>query len=158
MSGIFKFDYENQCSKFNLHIMNPTKITIGATISEDPKKVWDYYNMPEHITKWNFASDDWHCPKAQNDLRVGGKLKSRMEAKDGSFGFDFEGIYKEVVPFKKIEFTMPDGRYVTTTFDDLGEQTKVTTTFDAENQNPLDMQKAGWQQILNNFKSYVESN
>ncbi|MFC4721638.1 SRPBCC family protein [Geojedonia litorea] len=138
--------------------MNPTKITIGATISADTKKVWTYYNTPEHITKWNFASDNWHCPKAQNDLRVGGKLSSRMEAKDGSFGFDFEGIYKEVIPFKKIEFTMQDGRYVSTTFANLEEKTEVSTTFDAENQNPIDLQKAGWQQILNNFKNYVETN
>lgn len=138
--------------------MNKTKITIETTISSDVKKVWNYWTEPKHITKWNFASDDWHCPKAENDLRVGGKLKSRMEAKDGSFGFDFEGVYDEVVVQKKIAFTMPDSRQVITHFENLADKTKVTTTFDAENENPVEMQRAGWQTILNNFKKYVESN
>lgn len=138
--------------------MNKTKINIETLISADVQKVWDYYSAPEHITKWNFASDDWHCPSAENDLRVGGKFKSRMEAKDGSFGFDFEGVYDEVVNQKKIAYTMPDGRQVTTDFESDGGRTKVTTTFDAENENPIEMQKTGWQTILDNFKKYVESN
>ena len=138
--------------------MNTTKITIETMISADAQKVWDYWSKPEHITKWNFASDDWHCPKAENDLRVGGKLSSRMEAKDGSFGFDFEAIYNEVIDQKKITYTMTDGRQATTNFENQGGKTKVSTTFDVENENPVEMQKTGWQSILNNFKKYVESN
>lgn len=138
--------------------MNETKITIEAFISVDVKKVWDNYTKPEHITKWNFASDDWHCPSAENDLRVSGKFKSRMEAKDGSFGFDFEGVYDEVTPQKKIAYTMTDGRQAITHFESQGNSTKVTTTFDAESQNSVELQKNGWQAILNNFKKYVESN
>src|SRR4051795_6376708 len=138
--------------------MAATKITVDAVINADTKKVWDYWTKPEHITKWNFASDDWHCPKAENDLRVGGKMNSRMEAKDGSFGFDFEGTYDEVIDQKKITYTMADGRQATTNFENLGGKTKTTTTFDAENQNPVEMQKGGWQAIMNNFKKYTESN
>jgi uncharacterized protein YndB with AHSA1/START domain len=138
--------------------MSNTKITIEAEVFADTKKVWDCYTLPEHITKWNFASEDWHCPKAENDLRVGGKFKSRMEAKDGSFGFDFEGIYDEVIDLKKIAYTMLDDRQAITTFENLDGKTKVTTTFDAESQNSVDMQRMGWQAILNNFKKYVESN
>ena len=138
--------------------MNVTKITIESIISANTNKVWDYYTLPEHITKWNFASDDWHCPKAENDLRVGGKLKSRMEAKDGSFGFDFEAIYDEVVNHKKISYNLTDGRQVITVFENQNGKTKVTTTFDAETQNSVELQRNGWQAILDNFKKYVESN
>ncbi len=138
--------------------MSNTKITIETTINADVNKVWDFYVAPEHITKWNFASDEWCCPSAENDLRVGGKFKSRMEAKDGSFGFDFEGVYDEVVDRGKISYTMPDSRQVITNFESLGEKTKVTSAFDAENENPVEMQRAGWQSILNSFKKYVESN
>ena len=138
--------------------MSGAKITIETEISAEKEKVWEYYIEPEHITKWNFASDDWHCTKAVNDLRVGGKFTSRMEAKDGSFGFDFEGIYDEVTENQKIAYTMPDGRQAITAFDLIGNKTKVTTTFNAENENPVDMQRTGWQTILNNFKKYVEVN
>jgi len=138
--------------------MNVTKITIESIISASTKKVWDYYTLPEHITKWNFASDDWHCPKAENDLRVGGKLKSRMEAKDGSFGFDFEAIYDEVINHKKISYNLTDGRQVIIVFENQNGKTKVTTTFDAETQNSVELQRNGWQAILDNFKKYVESN
>ncbi|MFO7526557.1 MAG: SRPBCC family protein [Ignavibacteriaceae bacterium] len=138
--------------------MNATKIKIETTISADVKKVWDYFNKPEHITNWNNASDDWHCPKAENDLRVGGKLKSRMEAKDGSFGFDFEAMYDDVIQQKKIAYTMADGRQASTEFENHNGKIKVTTIFDAENDNPIDMQRAGWQAILDNFKKYVEAN
>ena len=138
--------------------MNATKITIESIISANTNKVWDYYTLPEHITKWNFASDDWHCPKAENDLRVGGKLKSRMEAKDGSFGFDFEAIYDEVINHKKISYNLTDGRQVITFFENQNGKTKVTTTFDAETQNSVELQRNGWQAILDNFKKYVESN
>ena len=138
--------------------MNTTKITVETIISADTPKVWEYYVTPKHITKWNFAADDWHCPKAENDLRVGGKLKSRMEAKDGSFGFDFEAIYDEVIEHKKISYTMTDGRQATTNFENLNDKTKVSITFDAENENPVEFQRSGWQAILNNFKKYVEAN
>ena len=135
---------------------NTEKITVQATIAADGEKVWEYWTKPEHITKWNFASDDWHCPHAENDLRVGGKLTSRMEARDGSFGFDFEGVYDEIIDGKKIVYTIADGRQVVTDFENAGNATKVTTVFDAENENPIDMQRAGWQAILDNFKRYVE--
>ena len=138
--------------------MNATKITVQATISADSGKVWEFYTNPKHITKWNFASDDWHCPSAENDMRVGGKYKARMEAKDGSFGFDFEATYDEVVGKDKFTYTMPDGRQVTTRFERLGDKTKVIITFDAESENSEEMQRGGWQAILDNFKKYVEAN
>lgn len=138
--------------------MNATKIKIETTISADVRKVWDYLNKPEHITKWNFAVDDWHCPSSENDLRVGGKLKSRMEAKDGSVGFDFEAVYDEVVDYKKISYMMTDGRQAVTEFENQNGKTKVTTTFDAESENSVELQKTGWQAILDNFKKYVEAN
>ncbi len=138
--------------------MSITKITIHSTISADSKKVWDFYTNPKHITKWNFASDEWHCPKAENDMRVGGRYNSRMEAKDGSWGFDFEAIYDEVVDEKTFTYTMTDGRKVTVDFKRNGSNTHVTVTFDAESENPVDMQRDGWQAILNNFKKYAEEN
>lgn len=137
--------------------MNFTKITINTVIVADIQKVWDYYNSPEHITQWNHASDDWHCPKAENDMKIGGTYLTRMEAKDGSFGFDFKAIYDEIIPMAKVAYTLEDERKVVTTFEKQGEQTKVTTVFDAEGMNPIDMQKAGWQAILNNFKRYTET-
>lgn len=137
--------------------MDTKKITVETIVSASPGKVWEYWNNPEHITKWNYASDDWHCPAAENDLRPGGKLRSRMEARDGSFGFDFEAVYDEVVDRKKIAYTMGDGRKAVTHFEDLGGQTKVTTTFDAENENPVEMQRGGWQAILDNFKKHAEA-
>lgn len=138
--------------------MTFSKIRIEAIISSPPKKVWTYWTEPEHITKWNFASEDWHCPKASNDLKVGGKYSARMAAKDGSFGFDFEAIYEEVTFQKKITYTMMDGRKATTEFESFGDKTKVTTLFDAEKEHSEDMQKNDWQSILNNFKKYVEGN
>lgn len=133
-----------------------TKITVETIVSADLTKVWNAYTSPEHITKWNFASEDWHCPKAENDIRVGGKYMAKMEAKDGSFAFDFEAVYDEVIDQEQFTYTMPDGRAVTTSFEAKDGQTKVTTVFDAEQQNPADMQQQGWQAILNNFKKYVE--
>lgn len=135
-----------------------SKITIESVVAAPTKKVWESWNDPKHITKWNFASDDWQCPQAKNDLKPGGKYSARMEAKDGSFGFDFEATYDEVIDQKKITYTMSDGRQATTQFADLGGKTKVTTTFDAEAENPEEIQKQGWQAILNNFKNYVEKN
>lgn len=134
------------------------KIKIETLVFGDENKVWEYWTKPEHITKWNFASDDWHCPSAENDLQIGGKFSSRMEAKDGSFGFDFWGIYDEIIPHKKIAFTMGDGRKAETNFDKQNDRIKITTIFDAENENPIEMQKFGWQAILNNFNKHVEEN
>jgi len=132
------------------------KISIAATVAATPQKVWECWTQPKHIVNWNFAHESWCCPRAENDLRVGGKMNSRMEAKDGSFGFDFEAIYDEVENLTKISYTMGDGRQATTLFEKLGEKTKVTTTFDAEGSNPVEMQRDGWQAILNNFKNYTE--
>ncbi|XCF05872.1 SRPBCC family protein [Tamlana crocina] len=133
------------------------KITIEATIDRPIESVWAYYNQPEHIVNWNFASEDWHCPKAEIDLKVNGKMKSRMEAKDGSFGFDFEATYNIISEFKKIVYTIEDGRTVNIDFKDENGKTKVSVVFEAENMNPVDMQRDGWQAILNNFKAYAES-
>lgn len=136
--------------------METTKITVQSTIQADTQKVWDFYTLPEHIIGWNFASDDWHCPRATNDLRVGGKFSARMEAKDGSYGFDFNTLYDEVEVHEKIAYTMEDGRKAAITFSGENGATLVTVTFDAENQNDLEMQRSGWQAILDNFKKYVE--
>ena len=138
--------------------MSTTKITIETTIGANPKKVWDLWNKPEHIPQWNFADPSWHCPSAKNDLKVGGKLQSRMEAKDGSFGFDFEATYDEVVDKKRIAYTIADGRKVETDFSETGGKTKIVTVFEAESQNPVEMQQGGWQAILESFKKYAEAN
>lgn len=137
--------------------METTKITIQATVSADRQKSWDYYTQPKHITKWNFATEDWQCPTASNELRVGGKYNARMEAKDGSAGFDFEAIYTEIVDGESFIYTMTDGRQVNVTLESRGNQTEIIVTFDAEKRNQLEMQKNGWQAILNNFKKYVET-
>ena len=137
--------------------MSNKKITVEATVAAEVNKVWDHWTKPEHITKWNFADDSWHCPRAENDLRVGGKYSARMEAKDGSFGFDFEAIYEEVIENKKLVYTMTDGRSATTTFEDRGGSTDIKIVFDAEDENPIEMQQSGWQAILDNFKKYTEA-
>ena len=134
------------------------QITISSTVKATKSKAWEFYTSPEHITQWNFADPSWHCPSASNDMRVGGKYVARMEAKDGSFGFDFEAVYDEVINQKKITYTMGDGRVATTDFEDLGSTTKVATTFDAETENDVEMQRTGWQAILDNFKKYAETN
>ncbi|MBS1687956.1 MAG: SRPBCC family protein [Bacteroidetes bacterium] len=135
-----------------------TKITIESVINAPVEKVWQLWSAPEHITKWCSASDDWHTPRAENDLRTGGAFSSRMEAKDGSFGFDFGGVYDNVQTHELIEYTIGDGRKVSTHFTTEGKGTKVVQTFEAENENPAEMQRAGWQAILDNFKKYVEAN
>lgn len=137
--------------------METTKVTVQATINADKRKVWNYYNTPEHITKWNFADPSWQCPNAENDMKVGGKYRARMEAKDGSFGFDFEAIYSDIVDGEQFTYGL-DGRTVNVIFKTLANQTEVVVSFDAENENPIEMQKAGWQAILNNFKNYTETN
>lgn len=139
--------------------MSETKIsiTVEATVNAPLEKVWKLWTTPEHIMKWNNASEDWHTPKAENDLRVGGKFLSRMEAKDGSFGFDFWGIYDEVKTNELIANTLGDGRKMKVVFTPQGNTTIVTETFEAEGENPVELQQQGWQAILNNFKTYAES-
>lgn len=136
---------------------NTQRITVEATVNAPIETVWKCWTEPKHITQWNNASDDWHTPHAENDLRVGGKFLSRMESRDGSMGFDFVGTYQEVIEYKMIAYTMEDGRKVEITFvSEDGKTTQVTETFDPENENALELQKTGWQAILNNFKNYVE--
>jgi uncharacterized protein YndB with AHSA1/START domain len=137
---------------------NKTEITVEATVKAPVEKVWKFWTSPEHIMKWNNANDDWHTPRAENDLRTGGKFSTRMEAKDGSFGFDFGGVYDEVVTNKTIAYTMGDERKVKVTFSGKDNETEIVETFDAESENPVDMQREGWQAILNNFKKYTENN
>lgn len=136
---------------------NFEKITIEAVVKKNSSDIWTLWTQPEHITKWNQASDDWHSPRAENDLRVGGRFLTRMEAKDGSMGFDFSGVYDEVIERNKIHYTMDDGREVETLFKEENGITKIVITFDAENENPLEMQRDGWQAILNSFKRYAEA-
>lgn len=134
------------------------KITVTTEINKPINDVWDFFNNPEHITKWNFAHESWECPLAKNDLKVGGKLEVRMQAKDGSFGFDFVGTYDEVKEDELIKYHIEDGRKVEIIFEKLADdKTKVTENFEPENQNPLEMQQQGWQAILDNFRNYSES-
>lgn len=133
----------------------PTQITVSTTISAPIARVWECYTDPISIVKWNFASDDWRCPHAESDLRPGGKFSSRMEAKDGSAGFDFAGVYDEVVPMERIAYTFGD-RHAVVTFALEGEGTMITVSFDPETENPVEMQRAGWEAILGNFKQECE--
>jgi uncharacterized protein YndB with AHSA1/START domain len=132
-------------------------ITVQAKIKAPVDKVWKLWTTPEDIVKWNYASDDWQSPKALNDLREGGKFNIRMEAKDGSSGFDFEGVYSKVKPNRVIEYTIGDGRKVIIDFAGKGNSTRVVETFEAENIYSVDQQRSGWQSILNNFKKYAET-
>lgn len=134
------------------------QITVEATISAPVEKVWNCWTEPEHIKRWTFASDDWCAPAATNDLRVGGRFMTRMEAKDGSAGFDFGGTYTAVIQYAGIEYTMDgeDARMVQIAFTQVGDACHVVETFEAEGENSLEMQRAGWQSILDNFKKYVE--
>lgn len=137
--------------------MTTTSITVKATVHAPLAKVWNYWTNPTHITQWNNASDDWHTPSASNDLLVGGRFTSRMEAKDGSAGFDFEGEYTKVEQHMEIAYVMADGRKVTILFDSTdGKTTTVTETFDPEQINSRELQQQGWQAILDNFKRYTE--
>ena len=133
-------------------------ITVETVVNAPVEKAWKFFSEPEHITKWAFASDDWHAPYAENDLRKDGKFKTTMAAKDGSFSFDFEGVYTNVVRNKVFEYEMADGRKVKVDFLPEGNKTKVIETFDPEKENAVDMQRAGWQAILENYRKHVESN
>ncbi|MFV8466465.1 SRPBCC family protein [Flavobacterium sp. LB1P62] len=132
-------------------------ITVETVVSAPIETVWDKWTNPDDIVRWNNASDDWHTTRAENDLKVGGKFVSRMEAKDGSMAFDFSGTYDNIKRNELIEYTADDNRKVTVHFSDADDKTKVIEIFEAENENPIAMQQSGWQSILNNFKEYTES-
>jgi uncharacterized protein YndB with AHSA1/START domain len=134
-----------------------TAVTVETTVNAPIEKVWASWNEPQHITRWAFASDDWHVPKSENDLRTGGKFSTTMAAKDGSFSFDFGGVYTNVETNKLIEYTMSDERKVRVVFSADGNETKVSETFDTESTHSVEMQRAGWQAILDNFKKYTET-
>jgi uncharacterized protein YndB with AHSA1/START domain len=134
------------------------RIKVEAPVNAPLSKVWKAWNTPANIMQWNSPDPSWHCPSSENDLTVGGTFKNRMEAKDGSFGFDFEGTYKKVELHKEITYTMGDGRKTTTLFSEQNGKTNIETTFHAETLNDPEVQKQGWQAILNNFVKYVESN
>jgi uncharacterized protein YndB with AHSA1/START domain len=131
-------------------------LVVETIVNQPIAKVWQCWTEPTHITNWVFASADWHAPHATNDLTVGGKFLTRMEAKDGSFGFDFEGVYTQVIENQSIQYVMSDGRRVHIMFTQTDSGVKITEAFDPEAQNPHEMQQAGWQAILNHFKLYVE--
>ncbi len=137
--------------------MNQNAITIKTTINAPIEKVWECWSKPEHITKWAFASDDWEAPYANNDLRTEGKFKTTMSAKDKSASFDFEGTYTNVKDHELIEYVMSDGRTVKTVFTQTPTNVEIVQTFDPESENSLEMQRSGWQAILDNFKKYVEN-
>jgi uncharacterized protein YndB with AHSA1/START domain len=137
-------------------MQNKETITVTAIIDAPVQKVWKLYTEPQHIVQWNNASPDWHTPTAKNDLKTGGKFVLRMEAKDKSAGFDFTGTYNEVKENELLAYTMEDGRKAQVTFSRQGNQTKITIVFDAETENPADLQRQGWQAILDNFKAYAE--
>ena len=132
-------------------------ITVETTIKAPLERVWELWTDPDHIVNWNFASDDWYCPTAKNDLRPGGEFSWRMEARDRSTGFDFMGTYDEINPYKRIQSTLGDGRKTEITFSSIGDSTQIIETFEAEYENSLELQQTGWQSILNNFKKYTES-
>jgi len=132
------------------------EIQIQTVIQRPVAEVWTYWTEPEHIKAWNAASDDWHTTEATNDVQAGGRFSSHMAAKDGSMGFDFSGVYQEVILYEKLAYTLDDGRNVTVQFTANGEETEVVETFEAESMNPPEMQQAGWQAILDRFKAYAE--
>jgi len=133
------------------------RITVETIVKAPVDKVWKSWNEPEHIMNWCHASDDWHAPAATNDIRTGGTFSTTMAAKDGSYSFDFGGVYDNVKEHELIQYTMGDGRKVEVIFTREGNDTKVVETFEAESTNPLEMQRSGWQAILDNFKKYTES-
>ena len=135
-----------------------TYITVKARINVPVEMAWKFWTSPGDIVKWNNASDDWHTTKAENDLRSGGKFSFRMEARDGSTGFDFSGVYEKVIPNEQIKYSLDDGRKVVIVFFALYDITEVAETFEAESTNPIEMQRDGWQAIMDNFKKYAESN
>jgi uncharacterized protein YndB with AHSA1/START domain len=135
----------------------PSSITLETTVNAPLENVWELFTAPHHITKWNNPSDEWYTPAAENDLQVGGRFVYRMEARDGSFGFDFGGVYDQVDSFKEIAYTLNDARKVTVSFAEEDGKTKLVETFEAETENPIEMQREGWQNILDSFRNYAEA-
>ena len=135
---------------------NRVSITVETAVAVSPELAWAYWTEPRHITQWNQASDDWHTPSVEQDLRVGGRFSSRMESRDGKFGFDFWGIYDAVEPYRLIAYTIGDERKVSVLFDAVRGGTQITETFEAETENSVDLQRTGWQAILDSYKRYVE--
>lgn len=134
-------------------------ITLDITILKPASKVWEYFTQSAHITKWNFATNDWTCPSAENNLEVGGHFDYRMEAKDGTFGFNFKGTFDEIIPFKLLRYHLEDGRKVEVSFEETDASTTIVTqTFEPDPSQPAQMQREGWYGILNNFHKYVENN
>ncbi|WP_136667859.1 SRPBCC domain-containing protein [Flavobacterium sp. H122] len=137
--------------------MENSKITVQALVDANTEKVWDYYTNPNHIIHWNFADPSWHCPTAENDMTIGGTYKARMEAKDGSFGFDFEAVYTDIKEGQAFSYEF-GGRTATVQFNGNDHATEIIVAFDPETEHSIDMQRGGWQAILNNFKQYTENN
>lgn len=133
------------------------KITVETLVAAPIESAWDAWVTPEHIKRWNFATDTWCCPSAETDLRLGGAFKYRMEAKDGSFGFDFEGVFTKVEPPHALRFALGDDRHVAVEFTQTEHGTRVVETFDAEDENSAELQRQGWQSILDHFKRYIEA-
>lgn len=140
-----------------METQNRTMLAVECTVNAPVAAVWEYWTRPEHITQWCYATPEWHSPRAENDLRAGGRFMTRMEAKDGSMGFDFWGVYDVVRINEYIEYTMGDSRKAKIHFIAEGSTVKVVESFETENMNPPEMQQAGWQAILDNFKNYAES-
>ncbi len=133
-------------------------ITVETIIAASIEKVWEFWTMPEHIVKWNNATEDWYTPYAENDLKEGGKFKYTMASKDGTMSFDLEGVYTQVMPLSAIKFTLADGRKVNVTFENKEKGVLITEKFEAETENSKELQQQGWQAILDNFKKYTENN
>ncbi len=133
------------------------KLTVQTTINAAPDRVWAGYTEPAQIMEWNFASPDWHCPQSEVDLQVGGRMVSKMAAKDGSFAFDFGATFTEIVPEQLLAIRLDDGREAVTVFEPVEGGTRVTTRFDPETQSPPAMQQMGWQAILENFRRHMEA-
>jgi uncharacterized protein YndB with AHSA1/START domain len=140
-----------------METIEKTNITVQTTVKAPVEKVWQLWTDPEHIIRWNSATPDWHTPEAENDVRQGGRFRFRMESRDGSTGFDFTGIYQTVVEHQEISYVMDDGRKAQIIFTPQGAETAITETFEAESTHSEDMQRQGWQAILNNFKTYAEA-
>lgn len=157
--SFFQSTMPNAMAKVKEIAERPTQtITVRAHINAPLQKVWDCFNLPEHIVNWNFASEDWHCPKSENELEVGKHFTATMASKNGEYSFDFGGTYTEVIPFKKINYSIDgDGRKVSVLFQEFDAKTLVTEIFEPESENSIELQRGGWQSILTNFKNYTEN-
>lgn len=133
-------------------------VVVETVVHKYVEQVWEFWTTPEHISNWNFATPEWHCPSAEHDLKVGGKLKYHMAAKDGSMAFDYEATFTKIIPNEHLEYRLDDGRNVSIKFLAEVGFTKVIESFEVEDENSIEMQRQGWQAILDNFKRYAESN